>query len=119
MVILFSPHSGEKVYINEKDAVEVLYKDSKIIIDSFFSVDCSIRPYDIVAGIGRNGEHSFLFGRALADGHRIHSQRSEFIGIPVPSSCTEIVKSDLDRYRQSHKLDAEIILWPELLPDQK
>jgi hypothetical protein len=119
LVILFIPHCGETVYIDEKGAVEVLYNGCKIIIDGFFLVKCSIRPYDIVAGIGRNGERSFLFGRALADGYRRHSQTTEYIGIPVSSSCTEKVKSDLDRYKRSHKLDAEIVLWPELLLDQK
>ena len=119
MVILFSPDCGRTEYINEKTTVEVLVNGSKIIIDGFFLVDCSIRPYSIVAGIGRNGERSFLFGRALADGHRASSQISEYISRAIPSSSTEKVKSDLDRYRQSHKLDAEIVLWPELLLDQK
>jgi hypothetical protein len=119
LVILSSHDCGETVYINKKARVEVPYNDCNIIIDGFFLVDCSIPRYDIVAGIGRNGERRFLFGMALSDGHREHSQIFEYIGIPVPDSSTEKVKSDLDIYRKSHKLDAEILLWSELLADQK
>jgi len=116
---LFSPDCGERVYIKKDGIVKVLYNGCDIIIDGFFLIDCSIRPYSIVAGMGRNGERRFLFGRALADGHRMLSQIFEYIGIPMSESSIENVKNDLDKYRQLHKLDAEIVTWPELLLDQK
>lgn len=118
--MLFRPDRGDVVYISDKLGVEVLHNGSKIIIDCFFLVDCSIRPYSIVAGIGRNGEHRVLVGRALADRYRKSDQTGEYICAPISDIYAEGVRSDLEKYRKLYNLgDIEIILWPELSLSQK
>ena len=113
---------GERVYINKNAKVEVPYDGLAIIILGFFLCDCSIRPYSIVAGIGKNGDYQVLVGRALMDGWRIiASPEIEYGCVPILDKHSKILRQDLESYRQTHGLNdvKKIVLWPELLLDQK
>ncbi len=114
----------DNIYVKENVIDKMLFNGSIITITNFFLCKSSIPSYDILAGIGKNENHRVLVGRALSHGRRgtvnPEINKFEYICIPISDKYSQVVKRDLENYRQEHNLvDAEIAIWPELLLEQK
>lgn len=122
-MVVFSNNGDTGFYVEASSQVRIPFNGSEIFIDGFFNFGSVSPYYSIVAGIGRDGDKTYLIGRALLSGMKqegkIRSYRCREIGDYYAGS----VKAELERYKKEKGLTADILLWEELFnhkhPEQK